>query len=115
MFGILMTLIVVSIVLFAITFKMNDSFSQLESQFEQLSITTMQDIYQVQQKLKVLEEELLTENLGQLNVEKSKSINQPFLLKEVHRLHDEGYSIDKIVEKTGLNEYDIRTILKNKL
>lgn len=119
MFGILLTLITVSIILFAITFKMNDSFSQLESQFEQLSITTMQDTYQIQQKLKVLEEELLTENLVDLNINSEQQVannsTQPFLLKEVHRLYDEGNSIANIAEQTELSTHDIRTILQNKL
>ncbi|WP_100010649.1 hypothetical protein [Lentibacillus sediminis] len=50
----------IAVVLFALSFFMNDKFENLEGQIEQLSITTMQDTYQMKKKIKILEEELLT-------------------------------------------------------
>lgn len=52
--------LVIAVVLFALSFFMNDKFENLEGQIEQLSITTMQDTYQMKKKIKILEEELLT-------------------------------------------------------
>lgn len=119
MFTVLITIIIIAIVLFALSFKMNDSFAQLETQLEQLSITTMQDIYIMQKKVKVLEEELLTESLVDLKTNNSapqpESGNQPLLLQEVHRLSEQGYSVADIAEQTELSAHDIQTILKNKL
>lgn len=113
MFTALITLIVISIILFAISFKMNDKFEQLETQVEQLSITTMQDTYQMQKKLKVLEEELLTGSMLDDNIHERQSTQQPPLIQEVHRLHEEGYSTDEIANRTKLNLHDVQTILRN--
>ncbi len=65
MITVFITLIIVSIVLFIISFFMNDKFSELEGQLEQFSISTMQDTYQIKKKIKILEEELLTEDLSE--------------------------------------------------
>lgn len=60
-----LALIGVAVVLFIISFFLNDKFAELESQIEQFSITTMQDTYQMKKKIKVLEEELLTGDIVQ--------------------------------------------------
>ena len=55
----------VAIVLFILSFFLHDKFADLESQIEQFSITTMQDTYQMKKKIKILEEELLSDNINQ--------------------------------------------------
>ncbi|RKQ37797.1 hypothetical protein [Oceanobacillus halophilus] len=57
-------IVLVGVVLFALSFFMNDRLEDLESQVEQLSITTMQDTYQMKKKIKVLEEELVPDDLA---------------------------------------------------
>ncbi|RDW21922.1 hypothetical protein [Oceanobacillus chungangensis] len=59
------TIIVVAVVLFIISFFMNDRLEELERQVEQLSMTNMKDTYQMQKKIKVLEEELLPNDLAE--------------------------------------------------
>ncbi|WP_042223449.1 hypothetical protein [Oceanobacillus manasiensis] len=58
-------ILVVAIVLFVLSFFMNDRIEELETQLEQFSISTMQDTYQMKKKIKILEEELLTENISE--------------------------------------------------
>ncbi|RFA36402.1 hypothetical protein CAI16_05115 [Virgibacillus dokdonensis] len=65
----IITIIAVGIVLLAISFFMNDRIEQVESQLEQFSITTMQDTYQMKKKMKILEEELLTEDFTDTRIE----------------------------------------------
>ncbi|AUJ26261.1 MULTISPECIES: hypothetical protein [Virgibacillus] len=65
----IITIIAVGIVLLAISFFMNDRIEQVESQLEQFSITTMQDTYQMKKKIKILEEELLTEDFTDNRIE----------------------------------------------
>lgn len=65
----IITIIAVGIVLLAISFFMNDRIEQVESQLEQFSITTMQDTYQMKKKMKILEEELLTEDFTDNRIE----------------------------------------------
>lgn len=118
------TIIVIAIILFIISFFMNDKYNEIESELEQLSIQSMQDTYQLRKKLEVLEEELLT---GQVvtpshkeEVEVATEIpsslkNKPLLLQKVYHLHQQGYSVEDIAQQTDLTTHDIQTILKNKL
>ncbi|WP_085991899.1 hypothetical protein [Oceanobacillus senegalensis] len=57
------TVIIIAIVLFVLSFFMNDRIEELEDQVEQLSISSMQETYQIKKKIKILEEELLPEEL----------------------------------------------------
>ncbi|MFD1038490.1 hypothetical protein ACFQ3N_08780 [Virgibacillus byunsanensis] len=60
-----LTIITIAVVLFILSFFMNDKFEDLENQLEQFSISTMKDNYQIKKKLKVLEEELLTDDMAE--------------------------------------------------
>ena len=64
MLTVIITIIVIAVVLFILSLFMEDKTAHLESEVEQLSITTMQETYQLKKKVKVLEEELLPENLS---------------------------------------------------
>ncbi|UJL44853.1 hypothetical protein KFZ58_10420 [Virgibacillus sp. NKC19-16] len=68
-------IIIVAVVLFILSFFMNDKFEDLESQVEQLSISTMQDTYQMKKKIKILEEELLPEDIMQDTLSKNERNN----------------------------------------
>ncbi|RYG74702.1 hypothetical protein EU245_00505 [Lentibacillus lipolyticus] len=61
----IVTIIVIAAVLLILSFFMNDKFDQLESELEQVSISAMQDNYQMKKKIKVLEEELLTNDFSE--------------------------------------------------
>lgn len=108
---VIITLIVVAIVLLILSFFMNDKFSELESQLEQFSISTMQDTYQIKKKIKILEEELLTENL---NLDGTSTLeSEPRVIKTIHKLHNKGYSVVDIAQRTDISTYDVQTILKS--
>ncbi|SER17065.1 hypothetical protein SAMN04487944_101487 [Gracilibacillus ureilyticus] len=49
----------VAVILWILSFFMQDRFKQLEDQFEQFSISTLQETYQLKKKVNILEEELL--------------------------------------------------------
>lgn len=61
----IVTILIIGIVLFILSYFMNDRLEELESKVEQLSITTMQDTYQMKKKIKILEEELIPGNMNQ--------------------------------------------------
>ncbi|GAA0445743.1 MAG: hypothetical protein ACQEWU_12700 [Bacillota bacterium] len=61
----IITIIVIGLVLLTLSYFLNDRMEEVESQLEQFSITTMQDTYQMKKKIKILEEELLTEEFAQ--------------------------------------------------
>ncbi|MFD1412778.1 hypothetical protein, partial [Oceanobacillus jeddahense] len=60
----ILAVVVIGIVLFILSFFINDRLEEVESQLEQLSITTMQDTYQLKKKVSVLEEELLPQKIS---------------------------------------------------
>ncbi len=114
---IFVTIVVIGLVLLISSFFMNDKISNLEEQLEQFSISTMQDTYQIKQKIKILEEELLTDNIqdeGAADIPPSLK-DKPLLIQKVYHLHQQGYSIEDISEQTDLSTHDIQTILKNNI
>ncbi|MHA6250969.1 hypothetical protein [Oceanobacillus sp. CAU 1775] len=66
-------ILIIGIVLFILSYFMNDRIEDLENQLEQFSITTVQDTYQMKKKIKILEEELVPEQTSHSSI--SKSIN----------------------------------------
>lgn len=64
------SIITIAVVLLILSLFMNDRFDDVESQVEQLSVTTMQDTHQLKKKVKVLEEELLTDDALNNNIHK---------------------------------------------
>lgn len=111
---VLITLIVIAIVLIVVSFFANDQFSELEKQLEQFSISTMQDTYQMKKKIKILEEELLTENISGFSTQANyEHENKPLVIQKVYHLHQQGYSVEEIAVQTDLNAHDVQTILNN--
>ncbi len=114
--NIIITLIIAGIILFILSFFTHDRMKALEQQIEELSVTTLKDSYQLKKKIKVLEEELLTdmftENVEVPTFNESKKEDQlPPLYKQVKKMYDIGFSIDDIAKSTTLKRYDIQAIL----
>ncbi|APC48249.1 hypothetical protein [Virgibacillus halodenitrificans] len=70
----IISIIGIGLVLFVLSFFMNDKFQELENQLEQFSMSTMQDTYQMKKKIKILEEELLTEEIHPTSRDKQNNI-----------------------------------------
>lgn len=109
---VIITLLVIAIFLFGISFFVNDKFSELETEFEQFSISMMQENYRVKKKIEILEEELLSDRIVDDSL--NSFDNEPRVINKVHELHNKGYSIVDIAQQTNLTNHDIQTILKNK-
>lgn len=94
---------------------MDDRVTELEEQLEQFSIATMQDTYQMKKKIKILEEELLTEDIGDTNIKNIPPALQdkPLLVQKVYHLQQHGYSNEDIAKQTDLDIHDVQTILNN--
>src|SRR5690625_183749 len=99
MFYIFITLIVVAIALFISSYFLSDKMDQLEEQFEQFSISSMQDTYQMKKKIKILEEELLTEDITMAadQVAATESIpsvieDKPLLIQKIYHLRSEEHT-----------------------
>ncbi|WP_102027020.1 hypothetical protein [Salirhabdus sp. Marseille-P4669] len=109
----LITLIVVGIVLFVLSFFTNDKIKDLEDQIDDLSVTTLKESYQLKRKIKILEEELLTDFITE-NVELPTLPPEeklPPVYKQIKKMHEVGFTIDQIANNTTLKPYDVRAIL----
>lgn len=117
MIYIFVSVVVIALILLVVSSFMDDRIEQLEEQFEQFSISTMQDTYQMKKKIKILEEELLTENIIQTennNIPPALQ-DKPLLLQKVYHLHQHGYSHEDIAQQTNLERHDVQTILKHNM
>src|SRR5699024_3878665 len=111
------SIVVIAVVLFIISFFMEVKTKQLEDLVEQLSIATMKNTYQMKKKIKVLEEELLKNNVNSSQTQQmTESItNNPILIQKVYHLHQQGYSHNEISEKSSLYPNDIQIILNQNI
>lgn len=58
----LVGLMLIGIVLLVLSFFKESSMKQLENQIEGTSITTMQELYKLKKKVRLIEEELMIDN-----------------------------------------------------
>ncbi|MFC0014819.1 MULTISPECIES: hypothetical protein [Allobacillus] len=63
----------IGVALFILSFFMNDQLKEIEYQVEQLRISSLQDRYLINNKMKVLEEELLSEPLDVRDYQKDQN------------------------------------------
>lgn len=108
----LATLLIIAVILFIMSFFMNDKFKELEEQFEQFSISTMQDTYQMKKKIKILEEELLTD-LTVSPAARASSSGQTPVLQKIQQLYQQGHTFEEISKETGITAEDVQTIIRN--
>ena len=105
------TIGIIAIVLFILSFFMNDRVKELEKQFEQFSIGTMQDTYQIRKKIKLLEEEMLTDNF-QKPAKSVTNERKPTILQEVLTFYEQGFSFEEIARRTSLSTNDVKDIIR---
>lgn len=122
----ILTLFTISFILYIVSFALKDRFKDLEDQIEQVTLTSMQESYQLKKKMRVLEEELLVDDFpADMFSEQSQptrtqesppfqreEANQPPLVHKVLHMYNQGYTTRDIAAETSLNEHDILTTLR---
>ncbi|MBW8351401.1 hypothetical protein K0H71_18445 [Bacillus sp. IITD106] len=85
------------------------SSSKLEQHMDQLSYSLLDDIHQLEQKIRILEidAEITAQEAGILPV----SSEQRLLLRDMLDLHKRGYSFDSIAAKKQLNKDEVEGLL----
>jgi hypothetical protein len=113
---IIIGLFVVAIVLLLLSFFSKDRVSKLEDDLEQLSLTYMQDVYQLKRKMKVLEEELLIQEpvstVPPVRYQKKAPINE-ILKSQVISLYNQGLSLQQIERQSTLSQDEIIEIIED--
>jgi len=118
----LISLLSLAILLFIAAFFKKDRVSKLEEDLEQLTLTHMQDIYLLKKKIKILEEEFLSEDLpvSPFLSEKQKSKNQQAPINEILKnqvlsLYQQGLSLNQISTQSTLPTETITDIIEESL
>ncbi|MGP4042358.1 hypothetical protein ACTWP4_20960 [Gracilibacillus sp. D59] len=106
------TVIIIAVILWIVSFFMQDKFKQLEDQFEQFSISSLQETYQLKKKINILEEELLIDDFSVEQSISSRNNQQTPIMRKVKELYNQGHDTDYIAEHVNMNEYDVISIIK---
>ncbi|MBT2645947.1 hypothetical protein J7E52_04265 [Bacillus sp. ISL-34] len=100
-----------AIVLLIISFFGKDKVAKLEEDLEQMTLTYMQDIYQLKKKVKILEEEFVIQDEPVPPVKDKSTVNsndiEPIheILKcQVLSLYSQGLSLDQIARQSSLTK-----------
>jgi hypothetical protein len=104
----IIALFVVSILLIGISFFQRDHVKDIEQEVEHLSVSSMQEIYKLKKKVRVLEEEILQNDL---ELTDNESID-PQTLQRIILKHNQGLSTEAIARSEYLSEEEIGTILR---
>ncbi|MBT2710476.1 hypothetical protein [Bacillus sp. ISL-47] len=115
---IMLALLGLSIALFLISIFLKDPYKELREDIDQISIQQIQEMYQIKQKLKVLEEELLVADDSLQPPFSVKSTPPPIEKKEVHEiiknqvvmLAQQGLSVDQIARQSSLSPQEVKAI-----
>jgi hypothetical protein len=112
---VLIILISISIALFILSFFQKDRTKQLEKEFEEFTLSVIQEQYQMKKRLKVLEEELLIqeETSSFRAVPKKRPQVHEVVKNQVLALHRQGLSLDQIAKQSALSLQEVYQIIES--
>ncbi|MDM5221985.1 hypothetical protein QUF86_14780 [Peribacillus sp. NJ11] len=108
-----------AIVLLIISFFSKDKVAKLEEDLEQMTITYMQDIYQLKKKVKILEEEFVIQD-DPVPPVKTKSLVTSNEVEPIHEilksqvlsLYSQGLSLDQIARQSSLTKEQTISVIE---
>jgi hypothetical protein len=108
-----------AIVLLIISFFSKDKVAKLEEDLEQITITYMQDIYQLKKKVKILEEEFVIQD-DPVPPVKTKSLVTSNEVEPIHEilksqvlsLYSQGLSLDQIARQSSLTKEQTMSVIE---
>ncbi|RFU64288.1 hypothetical protein D0469_18980 [Peribacillus saganii] len=116
-------LLVFALLLLLLSFFKKDRLSKIEEEMEQMTLTHMQDIYQLKRKIKLLEEELLIQDAPSANRKSfrpasvSVSVKKPaineILKSQVLSLYHQGLPLEQIEKQSALSMEEILTVIED--
>lgn len=108
-----------AIFLLIISFFSKDKVAKLEEDLEQMTITYMQDIYQLKKKVKILEEEFVIQD-DPVPPVKTKSLVTSNEVEPIHEilksqvlsLYSQGLSLDQIARQSSLTKEQTISVIE---
>jgi len=113
---ILISLFIFSILLFLVSLFLKDPYKEIREELDQLSMQQLQELYQIKKKLKVLEEELLVDDielsppLSQMGSSDKKTVHD-IIKNQVWSLAQQGTPMEQIAKLSSLSVQDVQGIL----
>ncbi|MDP1419375.1 hypothetical protein Q8G35_13265 [Peribacillus simplex] len=108
-----------AIALLTISFFGKDKVAKLEEDIEQMTLTYMQDIYQLKKKVKILEEEFVIQDDPIPPVKDKSTVNSndiepihEILKSQVLSLYNQGLSLDQIARQSSLTEEQTISVIE---
>jgi uncharacterized protein (DUF433 family) len=110
---IMMLLLGFSLVLFLISLFQKNPYQELREEVDQLTFQQVQEIYQMKQRLKLLEEELLVndDHFTKSPKRNTRDIHE-IIKNQVIALSQQGKSIEQIASQSSLSTDDVYQILQ---
>ncbi|MBQ0140335.1 MAG: hypothetical protein KBT36_13700 [Kurthia sp.] len=112
-------LMCVGIIIILISFFTRGSKKKVEKEVEELSMSFYQENNQLKRRLKAVEEELLLSSNVPTTFPKQKKVTAPavaainqILVSQVLALHEQGYSLSEITQRSSLSSEQIALILQ---
>ncbi|WP_026692892.1 hypothetical protein [Peribacillus kribbensis] len=117
---IIVILLILSAVIFLLSFFKKDRVKELEKEIDTLSLSYMQDIYQLKKRLSILEEELLIQGPSSPILMKKPAgtaggkgqVNE-IIRNQVLSLSKQGLSIEQISSQSTLPREEILVIIES--
>ncbi|MDQ0205586.1 hypothetical protein [Alkalicoccobacillus murimartini] len=105
----LASLLGIAVLLIILSFFRKERNSKYEQQIENMSISFMQEIYQLKNQIRTLE--LDAEIIAQHTPLATRSETQLQIMRDVLDLHKRGYSSEGIASETGLTSMEVDRVL----
>lgn len=107
----IITLLAIAILLLVVSFYGKDRVKMVQEEIYQLSLSMVQETYLLKKKIKVLEEELLTNDIDYETGPSQTSV-MSLSNSTILSLYDKGLSYEEIGTKTNLPVEEVRLILE---
>ncbi|MFE4705909.1 hypothetical protein [Peribacillus simplex] len=108
-----------AIVLLIISFFGKDKVAKLEEDIEQMTLTYMQDIYQLKMKVKILEEEFVIQDDIVPPIKDKSTVNSndiepihEILKSQVLSLYSQGLSLEQIARQSSLTKEQTISVIE---
>lgn len=104
-------LLAIAILLFVVSFYGKDRVKMVQEEIDQLSLSMVQETYLLKKKIKILEEELLTNDIDHESGPSQTSV-MSLSNSTILSLYDSGLSYEEIGKKTNVAVEEVQLILE---
>ncbi|MTH52423.1 hypothetical protein GKZ89_03315 [Bacillus mangrovi] len=106
---VIVVLLAAAIALLVYSFTKKDKVQEIEKDLDQLQLSAMQEIYKLKKKVKVLEEEILQNDIQSLSHEEQLD---SYIEKKVLAKYQHGMTVDGIARSENITEKQVQAIIK---